>query len=440
MSSQISSRVLKAKAGRDSLWTLLTGAIASVLTVLTGVIVARTLGPAGKGVFSGAQLYYNTIVAVSGGVSGTLIYYLTNRRVTLNELMRSIVLIFIGLCVVIWSVLAIWVFIKGFTQVWWLFAAAVMPSVILSWQPGLFISFDRIRYLNLQNISVALLTLLGVSVSLLIVKAGISSALFVWMASLTAASAVVVGFAWRNLTTSREISSSVPVGAVLGFSARSSLTSILNFLNARVDSFVVITLTGATGFGLYSMATGFCELLFAMSQAVGTSLARAIGSSDFSSSSTITARTVRLNTIIAAIISLFLFVSAPSIIEIIYGKSFLRAVPPFRILLPALVIFSSSRIFNPFFAYQLGRPMFAVYLNVGVVVFQLLGCLVLIPRWGLSGAALASAIAYAAATAGQTWYFCKVTGIAARALWLPQKADIGYIIEVIRLTFKPQRA
>ncbi|MBC5809221.1 MAG: polysaccharide biosynthesis C-terminal domain-containing protein [Candidatus Eremiobacter antarcticus] len=418
---------IKAKVGRDSMRTFTTGAVASVFSILTGVIIARTLGPSGKGIYSGVQLLHTAVLSVSSGVGGAITYYLTKRAQPITALIPALLRILLMVCCLAWAALALWALLRGITTVQIIFMVVVPASVVLSWQPAIFISLDRIKNLNYQNVGLALTTLVAVSVVLLVFHAGTSAAIIAWVICVYGTALVVIAFTIKAVRAESRASEPVALAQLLSFGFRSSLTGALSFMNSRVDSLIVIGLIGISGFGIYSMATGIAEVLYMISQALGTSIARSIGVSDFHTSALITAKAIRLNTIVVGLVSALLFAFAPFLIDKVYGRLFDPAAAPLRILLPGLVIFSATRIFNSFFTYQLGRPMFAVYLLAAVTMLQIAGCFVFIPRVGLAGAALASTAAYLVATLGQTWYFCKVSSLPVSSVWLPTRSDAGQL-------------
>ena len=426
----------RVKIGRDSVRTFVSGAVASALAILTGIVLAKALGPSGKGEYSAVRLLYDGVVAIAGGAGSAIVYYLTKGDKPLRALLPPLLRAFFVLCAVLWLGSLGWAALHGFNLGLVVFMIIVPASIIISWQPSLFVSFDRVKSLNYQNVTLALITFLGTAIALLLFHTSVVGPLAAWMFGLYVLALVVVLFSIE--TIKREPAHVEPVSdrEIVNFSVRSSLTNVLAFLNSRIDSMLVIALIGIAGFGIYSMATGISELLYALSGSIATATARSIGVSNLQTSATVTAKAVRFNLIVVTLVSCVIFIFAPFLINKIYGKAFDSAALPLRILLPGLVMFSSARIFNAFFTYQLGRPIFAVYLLVVVTLLQAIGCLVFIPMLGLAGAAWASTGAYVIATLGQSWYFCRVSKISHRALWLPTMDDLSKLYEVAALTAK----
>jgi len=64
-------------------------------------------------------------------------------------------------------------------------------------------------------------------------------------------------------------------------------------------------------------------------------------------------------------------------------------------------------------------------------VLEAAGCLVLIPRYGMAGAAIASTLTYFLASVGSTWYFCSVAGLRVSDVWIVKREDLSGIKNVL---------
>src|SRR5579872_4019435 len=211
----------------DSLRTFIARMVVTVVTILSGIIVARWLGPHGKGVYSGVLLLVGTVMAIPGGVGAAITYDLARQRKALPDLLPSLVVLFLintALCAAgawVWSVF------YGWTPTLTVFVAAVPPSIILAWQGGLYIGLGMLRNLNVQLAALALATLAGIVVALTIFHAGVFGALLAWVLCLYGAAAVVV---WHVARLTVRAAAGVPLSSVLRdltrFGAQSSLNTL----------------------------------------------------------------------------------------------------------------------------------------------------------------------------------------------------------------------
>jgi O-antigen/teichoic acid export membrane protein len=208
----------------------------------------------------------------------------------------------------------------------------------------------------------------------------------------------------------------------------------LGMLNYRIDSLILIGLLGPAAFGVYSIAVAVGELHFMISRSVTTAVTRDIGAQDRAASAAIVARVVRTCTALVGAVALVAFAVGPTLIAVVYGSRFSGAGLPLRLLLPGIVAFATMGTFASFFHYQLGRPAIVAYINVAMIAVQAAGCFVLVPVWGLGGAALASSATYIVGAMLNTCWFCRVTGTRAADLWLVRAQDLLWIKrEVARL-------
>ncbi|MDZ7782930.1 MAG: polysaccharide biosynthesis C-terminal domain-containing protein [Halioglobus sp.] len=82
------------------------------------------------------------------------------------------------------------------------------------------------------------------------------------------------------------------------------------------------------------------------------------------------------------------------LITLIFGDAFKEAYVPLLVLLPGIVMASGARVLANDIAAR-GRPELNMYTSVVVVTVNVLGNMLLIPLYGLAGAAIATSIAYA---------------------------------------------
>ena len=103
-------------------------------------------------------------------------------------------------------------------------------------------------------------------------------------------------------------------------------------------------------------------------------------------------------------------------IPLLFGDAFRGAVRPLVLLLPGVVAYAPVTILVVYLTVRRARPRLSLYVSlIGLVVTAAMS-IVLIPSYGASGAAIASAIGYAAGGIAAWMFF---TGLA-RPHALPQ--------------------
>jgi O-antigen/teichoic acid export membrane protein len=121
-----------------------------------------------------------------------------------------------------------------------------------------------------------------------------------------------------------------------------------------------------------------------------------------------------------------LFIGAPWLMSFLYGGEFAGAATALRFLLPGIVILAASRVLANDIAAR-GRPLVNSYLGIAMLVVNLTFNLILIPRMGINGAALASTISYSTNGLLRLIIYCRLSGNTPLDVILLQKSDLeGY--------------
>ena len=410
-------------AGRDTVRTLFFNGAATLFGVVTGIVVAKALGPVGKGEFSGLALLQNGIGSVVGGIGASITYHLTREKRTLADLVQPLLVIFATLSIGVPTMLGLWGLRFGFDPVIVVFAATAPAAVIIAWQQGIYLGLNRVKSLNVQVLGYAIAILVVVSIAVA-AHLGVRGAMWAWSICTYGAAAVVVARAAIGLRGSSGWKYGDAVRAIVNYGIRSGVYGLLGFLNYRIDSLVLIAFLGASGFGVYSVAVSAGELLFRIPRAVATATTYRVGASTFEESAATTAKAIRTSTAVVMAGALPLFMIAPWLISLLYGSRFADAAPALRILLPGIVLFVSAGLFSPFFAFQMGRPIIVVYISLLMIAVQTATGVWLVPILKLNGAAIASTATYLTSAVFVTWYFCRLTKLRWYDVWIIRAEDI----------------
>lgn len=161
----------------------------------------------------------------------------------------------------------------------------------------------------------------------------------------------------------------------------------------RGDRLILGALADPRHVGLYSVAGTATEFLSIGAFAVAQVLFQPVAASSISSS---TLRRLRWLAVIGTLIGVaVLVVAAPWLLETLFGADYADAASALRILAIAIVPFALYQIDSYLLAAR-GRASSAARISVACVVLLLIGNLILVPRYGIEGAAVASLVAYTA--------------------------------------------
>ncbi|MHB1551396.1 MAG: hypothetical protein ACYCX6_09430, partial [Vulcanimicrobiaceae bacterium] len=123
------SEAASTRIGRNAVESLLARVGAMGVSVLTGILIAKALGPDGKGTYSAVQLSVASIVSFTGGAGTAVTYLLTKCRKTIDDVLPVMGLILAAVTLVAWALLAVWGIRHGAPAVA-LVGALVLPSSI----------------------------------------------------------------------------------------------------------------------------------------------------------------------------------------------------------------------------------------------------------------------------------------------------------------------
>jgi O-antigen/teichoic acid export membrane protein len=184
---------------------------------------------------------------------------------------------------------------------------------------------------------------------------------------------------------------------VAAYGFRAQLGTIALLLNARLDFALVGALLGPASLGIYAVASRYAELLrlpaLAMNYVLFPAYARDGGAL---ATERIRAMLPRIGWIPAAV-AVPMALAAPLVLPLVFGRPFSAAVTPAWVLLVGL---AGGGIIGVIGAYLsgVGRPgLYSASLAAGLPVTVALD-LLLIPPFGVIGAAAASAVAYLVTT------------------------------------------
>jgi stage V sporulation protein B len=209
--------------------------------------------------------------------------------------------------------------------------------------------------------------------------------------------------------------------------------NILQFLNYRLDLFLVAFFRTTTEVGLYALAASLAQLLWLVSNAMATVLFPRVASNDEPEGVALdrTAFFSRFSLASTLVLGIVLAVIAEPFLRIIYGAQFEPAVVPLLLLLPGIVAFAPVNVLAAHLAGS-GRPEINLAVSGASLAVTIILDLLLIPAYGMAGAAVASSVAYITATVVIVALYCRHVHATARSVLLPTAADVRRVYERLR--------
>jgi len=368
------------------------------------LVITRILGPEGAGSYAVALLLPTMMSQLLNlGLASANIYFVASRQFPLarvwaasRDLMAMVVLFGIAMGSAL-ILMASDTLFPGVPQPVLLMALAIFPfSLMMSIVAGMFQALQDFRSFNLAVIAQPALALTGA----LALWAGGALNLVALLGVVSLSHAVALGLALsilrRRLPLLRDFGGHISyLRKALGYGIKAHLGNILTFLNYRLDLFLVNLLAGPAAAGLYVVAVRLVEQLWIVSQAVSTVIFPRLAAmaGDEAARRRFTPLVARIVLWIVLCGAGVLAAVARPLIEVLFGAEFAGASLAVMILLPGVVFLASARVLANDLAAR-GRVGINLALAALVLVINTTANLLLIPPFGIAGAAAATSLAY----------------------------------------------
>ena len=382
--------------------TVLSRVLTLMFGLFTAAITARWLGPEGKGQFALALLIPNMLsLLLSFGISTANIYFTGSRRLsisalTANSVMFSLLGTFLGglFVLLLVSCRLLPVIVAGVPVSFVLLGMLALPLGLLASNfSSVLLGLRRVTTLSVLSVLQAALAVPLLLLFVAWMNLGVAGAM------LTALAASAFTLAGTALCLRREGVAFWPrwdnrvIRPTLAYGMQSYVGNLMQFFNYRLDALVVNAFVGPIGVGIYGAAVTLAELLWQLPNSVSFVILPKAASTDHEAMNRFTPRVfwvVLLTSVIGGIVLAF---SGKLLIHMLLSDAFLDAYLPLLVLLPGVVLLGAGKVLANDIAGR-GYPQYnskaaglALVITVGLDFL-------LIPKWGIVGAALASTVAY----------------------------------------------
>ncbi len=196
----------------------------------------------------------------------------------------------------------------------------------------------------------------------------------------------------------------------LGYGVRDYPGVVADFTTLRLDQLLLGGMASSAAIGLYFVAVRLSEITAMMASSVADALMPEVAASNADRAEKLLGRSLRLTLYTHLLVLIPLWISAPLVLRHLYGESFLAATATMRILLLASVVLSAGGVMISGLR-GFGHPGLSTIARLASAVVTVVSLLLLLPRLGIVGAAVASLLGYG------------VTMLIA-AFWLVRKRDL----------------
>lgn len=431
---------------RDAAITIATRFGLAILIFATDVILANALGPTAKGRFALVLLYSQLVATVIGFGMDQAIAVVTGRserdgrQAFANAILWTAV---VGGASVLAS---LWLYgiptsarspsgplvalLPNLSAAQFTFAALAIPAELF-FNLGLFALLGRQRVAAYSAIRLLRrLTLLGLLLGFVAVTSlGLATAIVLNLVSLGATIAAIVWVAARE-----RLVGIVPSFALLReelrYGGRSVVGTLAERLQFRADAFIVNALAGVRATGIYSVTSGLAETLWYIPNALGVVMfSRAVDPAADAgrTASILTRTTLALSILLAVPAAAF----GPRLVRFVYGSEFADAGVALRLIIPGVVAYSVVAVLSRYLSGR-GRPGLGTLILLFGLAANVAANLVLVPRYGILGAAIASSLSYGLTALIMLTVFVRVSGRGVVETLIVRPSDVAAAYAVAR--------
>jgi O-antigen/teichoic acid export membrane protein len=414
-----------------------TQVVSAGVGIFNGFVLARLLGPSAKGDYYLLTLLPSTImVLVQLGLPQAFGFYSARGQtagLTRKSLMltAAIALPALATAILLLPVLRA-TFMAGLETNHILFALLALPFALnATYTTGIVLGRQAVRWYAGVNITQTI----GYSVLLVILVAmlglGLPGALFIFVAiTCVQAAGFLIGAA-RVTASHRDPGPAVSVRNLFGYGLRLYPAIITQFFSYRADVFMLAFLLAdaSAPLGYYSMGVSMAEMVFFFPNAVAILLFPHVAGAVREDSDRQVPVVARVTLLMTAFFGLALVPVATVLITVIL-PDFTPALPALYILLPGVVVFSVAKVLSGYLT-GLGRTGLTSSVAVSSFVLNIVLNLMLIPRFGILGAATASLISYSASSITYTIIASRLAHAGVLDFWIPRWGDVRFTVGTI---------
>lgn len=399
----------------------------TALGFISAPILARSLGPAGRGEVATATAYSLLAAAILGlGVPSAAAHALGARRYDRREVLATAVLftLMITPLAMLCAVAAVTGPLRGFTHAgrtttFLLVCASPIYVLQLCLQSflvtaGAVVSLSKVQLFSAVTLTVTVI-ILAITGTITSLNYGIGYAAVIGAASL---------YSWKFVALRPRLK--FHLVPLLRFGVKAAPAGLASFVTLRLDQVLVASLLGAEQVGVYAVAVSVASIPNALGYAIALAAYGNVASGFVVGDEEglyRSARAIRATFVATGAVAAIVFLSTPLGLPILFGSRFGGAMIPLLILLPGSMALAVSLTAHSVLIAR-GRPLAASGGEVMGLLATVVGLLVFVPQHGIIAAAVVSTIAY---TATMTTFLVLLRRMGARNL-LPRPIDARDIV------------
>jgi O-antigen/teichoic acid export membrane protein len=399
------------------------------IAFFSSILLARTLGPADRGLLAIMVVVSTVVLAILGGGLQVAVQYYAGRRETSQRALLGNSFAYAGIVAAVCVPAFLFLhgplaraFAEGRGGLVWVLAAVLVPLTFLDYTTaGQLCGRLEFGLWNVLLIAARIASLAAIIVLVAVLGLGVAGGVVA-----TAAGSIVV-IAASTVRLLRLGRPRVDLGlfrACMRYGTKAQIGAFFQFVNFRLDLLVLSLFASLTSVGHYAVAQTLAELTAYLGIAFQISVLPILARSDGEDQAETTTAAVRHHGVLALVLVLGNALFAPLVLLFGYGSEFRPALLPLLVLLPGMWFMGTASLVVGDLRGR-GRPGVASALKGATAVVTIVLDLALIPTFGVLGAAIASTLAYTTFGTISLVVLARIAGVRVRTLAIPTREDLA---------------
>lgn len=430
-----------------------TGQYASFFVeMFASILLVRTLGPENYGVYTVAYLLPNTIATFGSLNMGPALVYFMNRE---KLPVRGLFFTMLALALVIGAVCYLGFYLSlDFIQTVYLkhkvpnafllIAMLLAPSLLIEkFVRGILKGLYRVaEFTVIVQFFPSVLRLLLVLVLLYAHRLGMAAAMWIPVLVHLAVVLVLVLALRKNFFYS-EIGGRLfvrfqDIKRILSFALKGHLGGLIQKSNNQIAMLIMTAFLEPISLGFFNLAIQLASLVAKVEAALDTVVAPKLAISSRERIREFFPVLARMVIALLLVMGLAASAAVPFFVFHVYGHEFKPVIPIFWIALSGFIFLAFISSANALFT-QSGRPLVKSVIRGCGLAFNVILLMILLPHFGLLGAAFAISGSYLVMFAVSVWFVKKHLSVGVTELLILRAADVRLLLDNLRnLAGKPR--
>lgn len=433
---------------KDSFITLIRQITSIIIGVLLIVIIARGLGPELQGQYTLITVFPLLITMfLNLGLNISTVYFVSKGEINLNEAFTNNLVIGVILSGISVFVGLVFINLWGnqlFPEIHYKYLYLILITVPFILMNSFFQTiFQGIQNFKIFNTVLVITQLTNLALVILLViwfKIGLFGALISFLLGHVITFIFILWvFLFKYKVTINKHSLLDPsyIKKSISYGLKSYLSNLVTFLNYRQSLFFIGYFISPLAVGLYSVSINVAEKLSVFTQSISTVLLPKIASLRTDAErNELTSIVSRFTLTFMLILIIPIFFLSDFIVRVLFGLEYIQSSLFLKILLPGIAFLAVEKILSNDIAAR-GKPEVNMYVSIFNVVFSVILNLILIPIYGVLGAAVTTSFIYSVSFCIKSYLFSKITGERLSSFILIKKKDLILLSKfIIRITKK----